>query len=316
MSRNLMPYPSESVPFDSRERPFRASHPKPRWLKKPLPKGATYESVRRMLSQGLLHTVCQEAKCPNLWECFSKKTATFLILGNRCTRNCRFCSIQKGDPAPPDPREPSRVAKAAAALGLRYVVVTSVTRDDLPDGGAGHFAQTIAALRNRIPEVKVEVLIPDFAGDPRALETVLRANPDVLNHNIETVPRLYPLARSKADYRRSLDLLKRAVRTRPDIPTKSGMMLGLGETADEIERTLRDLRATGCRILTLGQYLQPTRHHLPVVRYVPPEEFEYWKKRGSEMGFDEVFSGPLVRSSYHARDIYQAIQRRGIPATS
>jgi len=314
--RNLMPYASESVPFNPRQTSRRISHPKPKWLKKPLPKGGGYESVRRMLSEGLLHTVCQEAKCPNLWECFSKKTATFLILGNECTRNCRFCSIRKGHPVLPDPREPDRVARAAETLGLQYVVVTSVTRDDLPDGGAGHFAKTITTLRNRVPGVCVEVLIPDFGGNIEALETVLRAYPDVLNHNIETVPRLYALARPEASYRRSLDLLSRAAKMRPDLPVKSGIMLGLGEMTEEIETTLRDLRAAGCRVLTLGQYLQPTRHHLPVARYVPPDEFEYWRKKGLEMGFAEVFSGPLVRSSYHAREIYQAIRRRGIPVTS
>ena len=266
-----------------------------------------YEDVRRMLNKGQLHTVCQEAKCPNIWECFSRRTATFLILGNRCTRNCRFCAVEHGHPMPPDPEEPKRVAVAAKQLGLEYVVVTSVTRDDLPDGGAGLFAETILEIRRQIPHAKVEVLIPDFKGDDKALATVLKARPDVLNHNIETVSRLYDLARPGADYFRSLRLLKKVTTTFPDIPTKSGIMLGLGETREEIEQTLRDIYATGCRIMTIGQYLQPSLDHLPVALYVMPEEFEYWKGRALDIGFVEVMSGPFVRSSYHAREMYQTL---------
>ncbi len=282
--------------------------PKPRWLKRPLPVGPTYEKVRAMLRQGLLHTVCQEAKCPNMWECFSRKTATFLILGSQCTRNCRFCSITHGAPAPVDPDEPARVARAARDLGLTYVVVTSVTRDDLPDGGASVFARTITEIRKEIPGAGVEVLIPDFKGNRRALNFVLAAGPNVLNHNVETVPRLYEMVRPGADYRRSLGLLTRAACDYPDIPVKSGIMLGLGETSEEIERTLEEIHATGCQILTIGQYLQPTRQHLPVARYVTPEEFDHWRTRGLEIGFKEVYSAPLVRSSYHAGEMYRLMK--------
>jgi lipoic acid synthetase len=277
---------------------------KPPWLRRRLPTGPVYEQVRSLLQKGCLHTVCQEARCPNLWECFSEKTSTFMILGDRCTRNCRFCAVAHGPRALPDPAEPGRVARAAADLGLSYVVVTSVTRDDLPDGGAGLFADTIRALRHRIPGVAVEVLIPDFQGSPDALRAVLAAHPDVLNHNIETVPRCYPTVRPEADYQRSLELLARGGRWAPDIPTKSGLMLGLGETEIEIRATLRDLRNAGCSILTMGQYLQPTQNHLPVSRYVPPEAFDQWRRTGLDMGFVEVAAGPFVRSSYHARESY------------
>ncbi len=278
---------------------------KPRWLKKRLPRGPDFENVREMLARNHLHTVCQEARCPNIWECFSKHTATFLILGDRCTRNCRFCAIGHGPMASPDPGEPDRVARAAETLGLDYVVVTSVTRDDLQDGGARLFAETIRAVRNRLPHARVEVLIPDFKGDPSALKTVLDAHPHVLNHNIETVPRLYPLVRPQADYRRSLDLLSQAAETFPDIPVKSGIMLGLGETGKEIEETLRDIYDAGCRLLTLGQYLRPSKDHLPVARYVPPGEFEAWKERALGIGFKAVFSGPFVRSSYRAKEMIE-----------
>ena len=276
---------------------------KPGWLKKRLPRGPDFENVREMLARNHLHTVCQEARCPNIWECFSKHTATFLILGDRCTRNCRFCAIGHGPMAPPDPGEPERVARAAQILGLDYVVVTSVTRDDLPDGGAHFFAETIRAIVGRLPHTRVEVLIPDFRGDASALRTVLDARPNVLNHNIETVPRLYPMARPQADYRRSLDLLSQAAKTFPDIPVKSGIMLGLGETEKEIEETIRDIYDTGCRLLTLGQYLRPSKDHLPVARYVPPGEFEAWKEWALGIGFKAVFSGPFVRSSYRAKEM-------------
>jgi lipoic acid synthetase len=275
---------------------------KPPWLRRRLPSGEDYGKVRRLLDEGGLHTVCQEAQCPNIWECFCKKTATFLILGDVCSRNCRFCAVKKGELSPPDPGEPDRVAEAAAVLGLQYVVVTSVTRDDLPDGGAFQFAQTILALRGRIPAARVEVLIPDFQGDIDALQTVLKAGPDVLNHNIETVPRLYPEVRPQAVYERSLELLGRTTRLAPQLAAKSGLMLGLGERAEEIRQTLRDLRGAGCRMLTLGQYLQPTQANLPVARYIEPEEFERWRTEALAMGFDEVASGPFVRSSYHAEE--------------
>jgi lipoic acid synthetase len=282
---------------------------KPDWLKRRLPTGETFNEVRELIEAGKLHTVCQEAKCPNIWECYSHRTATFLILGERCTRNCRFCSVAAGLPEPLDLDEPGRVAEAVERMGLKYAVVTSVTRDDLPDGGAAHFAATIGEIRRRVPEAEIEVLIPDFQGDRAALETVLRARPDVLNHNIETVPRLYSRVRPRADYRRSLELLRRAGESAPLIPTKSGLMLGLGERPEEIRQTLQDLREVGCRILTLGQYLQPSPAHLPVESYVPPEDFENWRKTALDLGFSEVASAPFVRSSYHAQKSFQALKR-------
>ena len=282
---------------------------KPPWLKRRLPTDSSFQEVRGLIEKGRLHTVCQEAKCPNIWECYAHQTATFLIMGSRCTRNCRFCSVAPGPPEPLDPQEPARVAEAAARMGLRYAVVTSVTRDDLPDGGAAHFAATIRELRRLIPGTLVEVLIPDFQGDRSALLTVLAARPDVLNHNIESVPRLYPQVRPQADYLRSLALLKRAREFDSGIATKSGLMLGLGEEAQEVRRTLQDLRAADCRILTLGQYLQPSPEHLPVIRYVTPEEFEDWRTSALQMGFAEVASGPFVRSSYHAKESFNALTR-------
>jgi lipoic acid synthetase len=281
---------------------------KPPWLTRRLPTGPTYENLRALLRERRLRTVCQEARCPNVWECFAQGTATFLILGSNCTRSCRFCAVGRGPTAPLDPGEPTRVAEAAAILGLSYVVVTSVTRDDLPDGGAAHFARTIMEIRRRLPEARVEVLIPDFRGYSEALFTVLEARPDVLNHNLETVPRLYSVARPEADYRRSLSLLERVNAFTPTVPGKSGLMLGLGESYEEVEETLQDLLAVGCRILTLGQYLQPTRAQLPVARFLPPEEFSGWREKALIMGFSHVASGPLVRSSYHARELYQAVK--------
>ncbi len=288
--------------------------PKPRWIRRRLPSGPEFEQVRSMLAEGKLHTVCQEAQCPNIFECFTCGTATFLILGSRCTRNCTFCAVAHGPDGPPDPQEPARVAEAAAAMGLSYVVVTSVTRDDLKDGGAGHFAETIRRLKKKIEGVKVEVLIPDFAGDRAALDTVLSAGPDVLNHNIETVARLYAAVRPQAVYVRSLDLIRRAGEIAPSIPTKSGLMLGLGEREEEIRQTLKDLRAVGCRMLTLGQYLRPSRDHLEVARYVPPEEFAVWEKEAKKMGFDQVASGPMVRSSYHAGELFNGGEAGGSDA--
>jgi len=283
---------------------------KPPWLKRRLPTGPTYEEVRSLLSKSRLHTVCQEARCPNLWECYSRQTATFLIMGPCCTRNCRFCNVAHGRPSgPPDSGEPARVAQAVKSLGLSYVVITSVTRDDLTDGGAGLFAKTIKEIRAIMPYTLMEVLIPDFQGNQDALQTVIEAHPHVLNHNLETVPRLYPLVRPKADYRGSLGLLKRVKRYDSFIPTKSGLMLGLGESPEEVENTLQDLLEAKCSILTLGQYLQPTREHLKVERFIPPEEFDDWKKAALKMGFSEVASGPLVRSSYRAKDLYQSLTR-------
>ena len=280
---------------------------KPRWLKKRLPTGPEYEKVKELIGKDRLHTVCQEAKCPNMWECFSQQTATFLIMGSRCTRNCRFCSVAQGPVEPPDPAEPDRVAAAARQMGLHYVVITSVTRDDLPDGGAAFFAATIEAVQRQIPSAKVEVLIPDFQGNAEALQAVLDAGPDVLNHNIETVPRLYELVRPQARYERSLQLLSRVLKYAPGLPIKSGLMLGLGESSEEIRSTLNDLIGAGCRILTLGQYLQPSKAHLPVKRFVSPAEFDNWKNTALEMGFCEVASGPFVRSSYHAKELYQTV---------
>jgi len=277
---------------------------KPKWIRRKLPSGPEYEAIRSMLRDGKLHTVCQEAQCPNIWECFSCGTATFLILGSRCTRNCRFCAVEQGPLGPPDPEEPIRVAEAAEKMGLQYIVVTSVTRDDLRDGGASQFAKTIRKIRGRIPDARVEILIPDFQGDAEALQTVLDAGPDVLNHNMETVSRLYDTVRPQADYHRSLKLLRTSLELAPTTPTKSGIMLGLGERKEEIRQVLSDLRAAGCQMLTLGQYLQPTRDHLPVERYVEPEEFDQWREEALRMGFSEVSSGPLVRSSYHAQDLF------------
>ena len=281
--------------------------PKPPWLKKALPTGPGYEQVRGLLTRARLHTVCQEAKCPNLWECFSQQTSTFLIMGPRCTRSCRFCAVEHGPLGPPDPDEPARVAAAVRDLGLRYAVVTSVTRDDLPDGGASHFARTLLEIRRQTPGTRVEVLVPDFQGSLPALHTVLDARPDVLNHNIETVARLYPIVRPEADYRQSLTLLREVGRYATGIPAKSGLMLGLGESNVEIRRTLNDLHAAGCNLLTLGQYLQPSREHLPVERFVPPDEFERLREEALALGFDEVASGPFVRSSYHAQELFQGL---------
>ena len=248
-----------------------------------------------------LNTVCESARCPNMGECWEHRTATFMILGNICTRACGFCAVPSGKPAsPPDEQEPERVAEAVERMGLRYAVVTSVNRDDQPDGGAAIFARTIAEIRGRVPDCKVEVLIPDFRGDWQALETVVAARPDVLNHNTETVPRLYREVRKGAIYERSLELLRRAKFLAARMPTKTGLMLGLGETREEVLAAMQDLAAQGTDILTLGQYLQPTREHLPVVRFVHPDEFAEYKKLGEQMGFGHVESGPLVRSSYHA----------------
>jgi lipoic acid synthetase len=264
------------------------------------------ERLLELVREERLHTVCQSAACPNLGECWAHGTATFMIGGNLCTRACGFCDVATGRPGPLDPGEPERVAHAIAELGLGFAVVTAVARDDLEDGGAEHFARTIAAIRARAPACRVEVLIPDFKGSRAALETVLAASPDVLNHNLETVERLQRPVRKAGRYDRSLALLADAARLRPDIPTKTGLMLGLGETGEEIRTTLRDIRARGCRLLTIGQYLPPSPKHLPVARWVTPEEFDAWAEEARALGFDEVFSGPLVRSSYRAEKLAKA----------
>ncbi|MBU1566244.1 MAG: lipoyl synthase [Proteobacteria bacterium] len=282
---------------------------KPKWLRRSLPTGPEYEKIRKLLKGHGLTTVCQEAKCPNQFECYGQGTATFMILGEKCTRNCRFCAVGHHPEALPDPEEPDRVAEAVALLGLRYAVVTSVTRDDLSDGGAGLFAETITAIRRRRPKTLVEVLIPDLQGNLQALLAILEAGPNVLNHNIETVARLYPEVRPQAEYGRSLDLLRRVKESHPHIPTKSGIMLGLGETSLEIEGTWFDLRDAGCDILTMGQYLQPSAEHLPVQRFLPPEEFEGLAEKALAMGFAGVAAGPFVRSSYQAESLYRKALR-------
>ena len=276
---------------------------RPEWLRAPAPVGANYRDVRSLIGGLRLHTVCESAACPNVGECWNHRTATFMILGNVCTRRCGFCAVDKGAPLPVDEDEPVRVAEAAAVLGLEYAVITSVTRDDRMDGGAALFASTIRALRARLPNSQVEVLIPDFQGSHTALDIVLDAAPDVLNHNIETVPRLYRQVRLGARYERSLDVLCYAKRKRPSIPTKSGLMLGLGETTDEVLQAMRDLRANNVDILTIGQYLSPSPQHLPILRYATPDEFAELRRAGLEMGFAHVESGPLVRSSYHAASL-------------
>jgi lipoic acid synthetase len=279
------------------------SHPRPPWLRVRFFGGPNYQDLKRILRTLDLHTVCESARCPNMGECWEHRTATFMILGNICTRACGFCAVPSGRPiGPPDEDEPERVARAVERMGLRYAVVTSVNRDDQPDGGAAIFAATIRAIRERVPGCKVEVLIPDFRGVWSALETVLEARPDVLNHNVETVPRLYSQVRKAAVYERSLELLLRAKQFAPRTPTKTGMMLGLGERREEVLAAMEDLVRQGTDILTIGQYLQPTPEHLPVIRFVHPDEFAEYKQRGERMGFRHVESGPLVRSSYHAHE--------------
>ncbi|MGD9782580.1 MAG: lipoyl synthase [Kiritimatiellia bacterium] len=274
----------------------------PSWFRRPLPPGAEGGRVKRLLGHLDLHTVCEEAKCPNRSACWHDSAAAFLILGDACTRDCRFCAIpHDAHPAPPDPGEPARLAEAAAAMGLRHVVVTSVTRDDLPDGGAAHFAATIREIRARLPGATVEVLVPDFQGDFDALELVLAARPDIFNHNLETVERLQPSVRPQADYRRSLAVLRHA--SQAGARTKSGLMLGLGETAAELSASLRDLRDAGVSLLTLGQYLAPSAAHWPVERFVPPAEFDRWRDEALALGFASVSSAPHVRSSYHAEEL-------------
>lgn len=286
---------------------------KPAWLKVRLPGGGEFAHLRAVLRRYNLHTVCEEARCPNLAECWGEGTATFMLLGATCTRNCRFCAVRsgrKGDPL--DPEEPEKVARAVEELGLSYVVLTSVTRDDLPDGGAHHFAGTVRAIKEMRPGSLVEALIPDFQADPAALERVVQAEPTVIGHNLETVERLTPEVRDRrASYRQSLEVLQTIKGLNPKIYTKSSLMLGLGETADEVQQAMHDLREHGVDILTLGQYLQPTRRHLPVQEYITPEQFGRYRELGERLGFLYVASGPLVRSSYRAGEFFiQGISQR------
>ena len=277
------------------------------WLKKRLPPGGTVDEVRGLMGDLGLHTVCQSARCPNLIECWSKKAATFMILGDVCTRTCRFCTVPKGRPLATDPAEPAHVAEAAARLALQHVVVTSVDRDDLPDQGAGHFAATIEAIRERLPAAVIEVLTPDFRGESSCVDVVADARPHIYNHNLETVPWLYARVRPGAVYERSLALLRRVKERRPGTFTKSGLMLGLGETEEQLLQVMRDLRAAGVDVLTLGQYLRPTLAQLPVERYVPPEEFRALEDAARALGFLSVAAGPFVRSSYNAAEVYAAL---------
>ena len=276
--------------------------PRPLWLRAPAPVGENYRNLKHLVETLKLHTVCESAACPNIGDCWNRQTATFMILGNVCTRRCGFCAVQKGAPLAVDYDEPRRVAEACAALGLKFAVITSVNRDDRKDGGAELFALVIRAIREKVEGCGVEVLVPDFQGSHAAMEIVLEAAPDILNHNTETVPRLYRQVRLGARYERSLDMLAHVKRVRPQTPTKSGLMLGLGETIDEVLAVMSDLRGGKVDILTLGQYLRPSPKHLPIIRYVTMDEFAELKRRGFEMGFRHVESGPLVRSSYHAAD--------------
>jgi lipoic acid synthetase len=276
----------------------------PPWFKQPHPGPGVMERMEGLLDGLRLHTICESAHCPNAGDCFSRNTATFLILGDTCTRNCTFCAVTKGRPLPPDAQEPEHLLEAVATLGLRYVVITSVTRDDLDDGGAAHFARTIELIHQQRPGTRVEVLIPDFQGSRTALQIVVNAHPEVINHNVETVPRLYPQVRPRADYRRSVQLLATVKEMDTTVVTKSGLMVGLGETEDEVVGVMRDLRAARCNLLTIGQYLPPSGEHYPLVRYVTPEEFSRLADIGRELGFAEVASAPLVRSSYKAAELY------------
>jgi lipoic acid synthetase len=284
-------------------------HPrKPDWLKVRFPAGPNYVRIDRLHREQGLHSVCRSAACPNQGECWEQGTATFMILGNHCTRDCRFCNVAHAAPLAVDPQEVHKVADAIAELDLSHAVITSVTRDDLDDGGAGHFAAVTRAIRQRCPGCRVELLIPDLQGDQQALQTILDSRPDVLGHNLETVPRLYQTARCGAGYQRSLQLLAAANRIAPEVPTKSGLMLGMGESVEEVIAVMQDLRQVGCAMLTLGQYLQPSRDHLPVDRYVDPAEFEQLRRSGLELGFNHVEAGPLVRSSYHAAEQFEGDQ--------
>lgn len=289
--------------LDKQERPPKTGHRLPEWLKRPLPAGNGNNFTAHLIEDLRLETVCESARCPNRPECWSRRTATFMIMGNHCTRTCSFCSVPKGEPETLESDEPARLAEAAARLGLKHVVITSVTRDDLPDGGADHFRKCIAAVRGRLPGAAVEVLTPDFLGDPAAIDAVTDAAPEVFNHNLETVPRLHRVVRGRALYSRSLGLLERVKKRAPKIVTKAGLMLGIGETLDELFDVFADLRAINCDVLTLGQYLAPTAKHIPVARFVPPSEFDTIAARARLLGFKQVVAGPYVRSSYHADDM-------------
>ncbi|OHB86470.1 MAG: lipoyl synthase [Planctomycetes bacterium RIFCSPHIGHO2_02_FULL_40_12] len=280
---------------------------RPDWLRVKLPGGEKYNRLRDILRTANLHTVCEEAVCPNIGECFGQGVATFLILGDVCTRRCNFCAVGKGKPAVPDEEEPEKIARAVEQIGLRHVVITSVTRDDLPDGGANHYAKTIKTIRMQNPACTIEVLIPDFKGSENALEIVLYEMPHILNHNLETVPRLYTDVRPGADYERSLSLLEKAKEINPELTTKSGLILGMGEELDEIIDVMKDLRTAGCNILTIGQYLRPGKEFLPIKRFYQPDEFKRLRYEGEKMGFRHVESGPLVRSSYHAAEQFKLV---------
>jgi len=284
--------------------------PKPEWFRVSYDQEAVSE-ILGMMDRLSLNTVCTEAHCPNISECFRKRSATFMIMGRNCTRNCRFCAVSKGALDALDPDEPENVARAAKEMGLRHVVITSVTRDDLPDGGAAHFADTVRAVRAALPGASVEVLIPDFQGAAESLDKVLSARPEVLGHNVETVPSLYSTVRPQADYKRSIGVLRYMKEQAPDLLTKTGIMVGLGETEDELKAVMRDLVDIGCDIMTIGQYLRPSKEHLEVVEYVRPETFARYKKLGEEMGIRFIASGPLVRSSYKAAEAVEAIRRGG-----
>jgi lipoic acid synthetase len=279
----------------------------PPWARKGSPLAPAARPLRVLLRQERLVTVCEEARCPNLGDCFARGTATFMLLGDRCTRRCAYCSVATGRPSPPDPDEPARVAEAAARLRLRYVVLTAVARDDLDDGGAAQFAATVRAVRARMPSARVEVLTPDFKGEGAALAAVLSAAPDVFNHNVEMAPRLFAKLRPQGDYGRSLEVLRAARTLRPGQVTKSGLMLGLGETDAEVRDVLAGLRAAGVDIVTLGQYLRPTRHHAPVARYVSPADFDRWADEGRALGFPTVYSGVFVRSSFNAEEVFHGV---------
>ncbi len=279
----------------------------PEWIKRPVPMYDAQSDINRILIKTGLNTVCNSARCPNRCECFSKNTATFMILGDTCTRNCRFCSVLSGIPAEVNKNEPDLIAKAVLELGINYAVITSVTRDDLNDYGSQHFADTIKAIRTADKNIKIEVLVPDFCGDQNAIQTVVSAKPDVFNHNIETVKNLYPKVRPEADYEQSLNVLKYVKEINPSILTKSGIMVGLGESFEEISETFNDLNSIGCNIVTVGQYIQPTKNHLQTDRFLHPDEFKEIEKEAKTVGIKNVFCGPLVRSSYKAKDVFGQI---------
>jgi len=282
----------------------------PNWFKQRIPRAGEMSKVPALLSELNLNTVCQSALCPNMCQCFSQNTATFMIMGNVCTRNCTFCAVTKGTPDAIDNDEPSKIALAVKKLGLKYVVITSVTRDELDDGGAQHFSRTISTIKEKVPGTKVEVLIPDFKGSPESIQTVTSASPEVINHNLETVPGLYSKVRPMASYQRSLEVLSSIKRISPNTITKSGIMLGLGETRKEVLQVMQDLREVGCDLLTLGQYLSPSSNHYPVALYVTPEEFDVYRQLAMEMGFSAIASKPLVRSSYRAAELFEQAESK------